>query len=87
MGNFVKRYLPSAFRCRFRVTTCAHLVADVVDHKHCPGVPVGVVAPVLVQMVHWQQACLPVVGDEEHILTANRLILMQSITLFNTVRL
>lgn len=44
------------------------LIADVVDDKCAAGVSVGIVPPVLVQVVHRKQARLPVIGNEEHVL-------------------
>mmetsp|Transcript_24863 Transcript_24863/g.45027 ORF Transcript_24863/g.45027 Transcript_24863/m.45027 type:complete len:387 (-) Transcript_24863:1255-2415(-) len=45
------------------------LVSDVVDHHHAAHVVVDVVCLVLVEEVHRENACLPVIANEEHVLT------------------
>mmetsp|Transcript_70150 Transcript_70150/g.167579 ORF Transcript_70150/g.167579 Transcript_70150/m.167579 type:complete len:244 (-) Transcript_70150:261-992(-) len=44
----------------------AALVAQVVDDVHTSCIVVVAVCPVPMDHVHWQQTCLPVVGDEHH---------------------
>ena len=56
-----------AVRCAQKNGT-THLIANVVDHEDASGISVGVVAPVFVEMVHGQQAGLPIVGNEQSVL-------------------
>mmetsp|Transcript_86476 Transcript_86476/g.171680 ORF Transcript_86476/g.171680 Transcript_86476/m.171680 type:complete len:209 (-) Transcript_86476:2969-3595(-) len=44
------------------------LVANVVDHEHCPCSFINPTGPVLVCNVGWHQPTLPVVGEEKNIL-------------------
>mmetsp|Transcript_85675 Transcript_85675/g.239892 ORF Transcript_85675/g.239892 Transcript_85675/m.239892 type:complete len:784 (-) Transcript_85675:90-2441(-) len=53
------------------------LVRDVVDDHPAPGVHVRVVQLVLVEQVHREDARLPIVADEEHVLAVGRAVDLQ----------